>query len=84
LQRDAVSSLGQDVPLLENPARHAAFAVLKAADIPSVLVEMGFMSNPHDEAALRESSHRSRVAAALHRAIDGYFASADHLTHIAG
>jgi N-acetylmuramoyl-L-alanine amidase len=84
LQQSAVGSLGQDFPLLENPARHAAFAVLKAVDIPSVLVEMGFMSNPHDEAALCAASHRSRVAASLHRAIDGYFASADHLTHIAG
>jgi N-acetylmuramoyl-L-alanine amidase len=84
LQQGVVGSLGEDLPLLQNPARHAAFAVLKAADIPSVLVEMGFMSNPQDEAALREASHRGRVAAALHRAIDGYFASADHLTHIAG
>jgi N-acetylmuramoyl-L-alanine amidase len=84
LQQSAVGSLGKDFPMLENPARHAAFAVLKAADIPSVLVEMGFMSNAHDEASLRQASHRARVAAALHRAIDGYFASADHLTHIAG
>jgi N-acetylmuramoyl-L-alanine amidase len=45
---------------------------------------MGFMSNTRDEAALRVATHRARVAAALHRAIDGYFASADHLTHIAG
>jgi N-acetylmuramoyl-L-alanine amidase len=84
LQQSAVGSLGQDFPLLENPARHAAFAVLKASDIPSVLVEMGFMSNVHDEAALREANHRASVAAALHRAIDRYFASAGHLTHIAG
>jgi N-acetylmuramoyl-L-alanine amidase len=55
LQQSAVSSLGQELPLLENPARHAAFAVLKSFDIPSVLVEMGFMSNVHDEAALREA-----------------------------
>jgi N-acetylmuramoyl-L-alanine amidase len=84
LQQSAVGSLGQELPLLENPARHAAFAVLKSSDIPSVLVEMGFMSNQHDEAALREPLHRARVASALHRAIDGYFASETHLTHIAG
>ena len=84
LQRHTVASMGQDFPLLENPARHAAFAVLKAADIPSVLVEMGFMSNAQDEAALREGAHRARVASALHRAIDSYFASETHLTHIAG
>ena len=80
LQRRAVSNLGDTVPLLENPARHAAFAVLKAADIPSVLVEMGFMSNPHDEAALRREDHRATVAVALHRAIDDYFVTESHLT----
>ena len=76
LQTQAVSSLGHSVPLLENPARHAGFAVLKAADIPSVLVEMGFMSNPDDEAALCRASHRAMVATAIHKAVDGYFASA--------
>jgi N-acetylmuramoyl-L-alanine amidase len=84
LQHCAVASLGHELPLLENPARHAAFAVLKSPEIPSVLVEMGFMSNVSDEAALRDVSHRAKVAAALHYAIDSYFASVDHLTHIAG
>ncbi len=84
VQQDIVTSLAQNVSLLENPARHAGFAVLKAAEIPSVLVEMGFMSNPHDEAALRQSSHRTMVASAIRRAIDGYFASDGHLTRVAG
>ena len=47
---DLVGSLDQELPMLPNPERHAGFVVLKAADIPSVLVEMGFMSNPRDEA----------------------------------
>jgi N-acetylmuramoyl-L-alanine amidase len=84
MQRSVVVNLGQDVKLLENPARHAAFAVLKAADIPSVLVEMGFMSNAHDEAALRQAAHRATITSALHRAIDGYFVAQSHLTGIAG
>jgi N-acetylmuramoyl-L-alanine amidase len=84
LQHSAVTSLGQSIPLLENPSRHAAFAVLKASDIPSVLVEMGFMSNQQDEAALRQSAHRAMVASALHHAIDSYLASANHLTRVAG
>jgi N-acetylmuramoyl-L-alanine amidase len=49
--------------------------VLKAADIPSVLVEMGFMSNRADEAALRRPQHRAQLAGAMLRAIDGYFAA---------
>lgn len=74
MARRVVGELGRDLPLIPNPARHAGFVVLKAADIPSVLVEMGFMSNRDDEAALRKPAHRTRVAAALQRAIDGWFA----------
>ena len=75
-----VGSLDRDLPMLPNPARHAGFVVLKAADIPSVLVEMGFMSNPADEAALRRPQHRVQVAEAMQRAVDAYFAAATHLT----
>ncbi len=73
LARAVVGELRHGVGVLDNPARHAGFAVLKAADIPSVLVEMGFMSNPQDEAALQRADHRAVVAAALQRAIDGFF-----------
>jgi N-acetylmuramoyl-L-alanine amidase len=79
IARRLVGSLDQDVPMLPNPDRHAAFVVLKAADIPSVLVEMGFMSNPGDEAALRRPDHRKLVAGAMHRAVDAYFAGVGHL-----
>lgn len=75
IARVMVGQLDRDLPMLPNPARHASFAVLKAADIPSVLVEMGFMSNAKDEAALRKPDHRKMVAAAMKRAIDDYFAS---------
>ncbi len=74
MARSVVGELGRDVGLLQNPSRHAGFVVLKAADIPSILVEMGFMSNPVDEAALRKADHRGRIAGAMHRAIDAYFA----------
>ena len=82
LQLHAVAALGQSVPMLDNPARHAGFAVLKAADIPSVLVEMGFMSNARDEAALCRPGHRAMVAAALHKAVDGYFAAQSQPLHV--
>jgi N-acetylmuramoyl-L-alanine amidase len=76
LAHDLVGSLDQELPMLPNPARHAGFVVLKAADIPSVLVEMGFMSNPGDETLLRQAAHRTLVARAMKRAVDGYFATA--------
>jgi len=76
MARRVVSELGRDVPLLQNPDRHAAFIVLKAPDIPSVLVEMGFMSNSQDEAQLRKPEHRVLVASAMKRAIDDWFQGA--------
>jgi N-acetylmuramoyl-L-alanine amidase len=79
LAHDLVGTLDQDLPMLPNPDRHAGFVVLKAADIPSVLVEMGFMSNPRDEALLRQPNHRILVARAMKRAVDAYFASTNHL-----
>jgi N-acetylmuramoyl-L-alanine amidase len=68
-----VGSLHQDLPMLPNPERHAGFVVLQSASIPSVLVEMGFMSNRRDEAALRTVAHRMKVARAMRRAVDLYF-----------
>lgn len=82
--RHLVGSLSGEIRLLSNPARHARFMVLKAADIPSVLVEMGFMSNPQDETALRSVEHRSRVAAAIRHAVETYLASADRGMRVTG
>jgi N-acetylmuramoyl-L-alanine amidase len=80
MARSIVGHFEPDVTLLENPSRHAGFVVLKAADIPSVLVEMGFMSNPQDEAALRKPKHRLQVATAMKRAVDAYFAASFKVT----
>jgi N-acetylmuramoyl-L-alanine amidase len=52
----------------------AGFAVLKAPDIPSVLVETAFISNPDEEARLRSDEYQEQLADALMRGIQGYFA----------
>ncbi|PIF26996.1 N-acetylmuramoyl-L-alanine amidase [Acidovorax sp. 56] len=52
----------------------AGFAVLKAPDIPSVLVETAFISNPEEEARLRSSTYQQELADALMRGITRYFA----------
>lgn len=52
----------------------AGFAVLKAPDIPSVLVETAFISNPDEEAKLRSDAYQETLADALMRGISGYFA----------
>ena len=72
------------IGLLAHPARHAGFMVLRAADIPSALVEMGFMSNLQDEAALRHQEYRARVAAALARAVEGFLGGPDRGARLAG
>jgi N-acetylmuramoyl-L-alanine amidase len=72
LARLAVASLQGEVPLLPNTHRRAGFVVLKAPDVPAALVEMGFLSNPQDEAALNRPAHRAKLAAALAEAVHGF------------
>lgn len=59
--------------ILPKPHRYAGFAVLKAPDIPSVLVEMGFMSNSKEARLLSTSDYQRKVASALTDSIDTYF-----------
>lgn len=77
LARLAVASLRGEVPLLPNTHRRAAFAVLKAPDVPAALVEMGFLSHPADEAALNRPAHRAKVAEALAEAVHGFLSARD-------
>ena len=51
----------------------AGFAVLKSPDIPSVLVETAYITNPKDERNLCNPTHRDQVARALLQGIEGYF-----------
>ena len=62
------------VRILRNGHRFAGFAVLKAPDVPSVLVEMGYLSNRQDERMLSTAEGRRPVLEALGKAIDRYFA----------
>ncbi|HUN95216.1 MAG TPA: N-acetylmuramoyl-L-alanine amidase [Bradyrhizobium sp.] len=70
LQQRLVSALSDDVLMLHNPARRANFVVLRSFDTPSVLVEMGFMSNEADELLLQSSQHLAHVVAALKSGIE--------------
>lgn len=51
----------------------AAFAVLKSPDIPSLLVEAGFLTNPQEERLLRTTSYQKKVAEQIHRGLVGYY-----------
>jgi len=67
--------LARDMRLLDRSHRFAGFAVLKAPDVPSVLVEMGYLSNREDEKLLNAPAHQAKLAATLTRAVGRYFAS---------
>jgi N-acetylmuramoyl-L-alanine amidase len=76
--RFARSLLGEiervDHPLLRRSHRDAGLAVLLAPDVPAVLLEMGFITNPEDERALTDARQRRRLMEAVSRGIDRYFA----------
>ena len=65
LARQTMQAMAGDLPLLTNPHRRAGFVVLKAPDVPSALVEIGFLSHPADEALLNRPAWRARVADSL-------------------
>ena len=70
---DLVVEVGKDTKLLANTHRFAGFAVLKSPTVPSVLFEIGYMSNRQEERLLRSRAHRDKVIASIIRAIDGFF-----------
>lgn len=70
-----VDELKDVVPVLDRSHRFAGFAVLKAPDIPSVLVEMGYLSNKTDERRLRSHAQRTKLAEAVRKAVDHFFAN---------
>jgi N-acetylmuramoyl-L-alanine amidase len=69
-----LGELAQETRMLRNTHRFAGFVVLKAPDVPSVLVELGFLSNRQDEAALKKPQYRATLVRAIVRAVEGYFA----------
>lgn len=72
IARTMVAALDDTGPMLPNSHRQAGFVVLQAPDIPSTLVELGFLSNRADEALLRQPRHRARLAAAMAQAIHAW------------
>lgn len=62
------------VETLPNPHRSAGFVVLKAPKVPSVLIEMGYLSNAADVKLMRNAGHQARFAQAVIRAADRFFA----------
>lgn len=70
-----LSPLGRVARLHKNTVEQAGFAVLKSPDIPSILVETGFISNPSEERNLGSPSYRQNLAKAIASGIKDYFYS---------
>ncbi len=68
-----LGEIGRVGKLHKGRVEQAGFAVLKAPDIPSVLVEAAFISNPEEEAKLNSDAYQDQVADALMRGIESYF-----------
>jgi len=64
---------GGNIRLLPNSHRSAGFAVLKAPDVPSVLIEMGFISNPEEAKLLSSSQFQRNLASSITQGVDAYF-----------
>ena len=76
---NVLSEIGKINRLHKKNVERAGFAVLKAPDIPSILVETAFISNPEEERLLRSPSHQDKIARAMLAGISGYFASSPGL-----
>jgi len=72
--RQLVGNLDGTIELNSRPHRFANFRVLKAQDVPSVLIELGFLSNQADERALTSDEWRSKVADTIVESISAFFA----------
>jgi len=70
-----LKSLGRVNTLQRSQVQQAAFMVLKAPDIPSVLVETAFITNDEEERLLRDPKGQDRIARSLFDGIKGYFES---------
>lgn len=86
LARAVLSEIGEINTLHKPHVEQAGFAVLKAPDIPSILVETAFISNPEEERKLRSGAYQAKMADAIFTGIKHYFSknpplARDRLVH---
>ena len=73
LGKAVLNEIGGIARLHKGAVEQAGFAVLKAPDIPSILIETAFISNPEEEAKLRDNGYQDEIAAAITKGIKRYF-----------
>ncbi|WP_417581618.1 N-acetylmuramoyl-L-alanine amidase [Nitrincola sp.] len=67
------SNLGQFARMHKSAVEMANFSVLRSPDVPSILIETGFITNPQEEAQLRTSAYQQRMAQAIFQGVNNYF-----------
>lgn len=77
LGKSVLRELSRVGPVLKPKLEHAGFAVLKSADIPSILVETAFISNPKEEKLLKTRSHQKKLARAIYHGVKRYLNQSD-------
>jgi N-acetylmuramoyl-L-alanine amidase len=70
---EVLSALRKIGPTHRGYVERANFVVLRSPDVPSILVETAFISNPAEEAKLKDPSHREKLASAILDGVNGYF-----------
>lgn len=75
MAESVLSSFKDQVGTINNPHRHAGFRVLQAPDVPSILLELGFLSNKDDEKLLLDDGWRTKMGELLTEAVKHYHAS---------
>ena len=73
--REVLSALRKLGPTHRNYVERANFVVLRSPDVPSILVETAFITNPAEEARLKDKRHRERLAMSIVDGINSYFRS---------
>jgi N-acetylmuramoyl-L-alanine amidase len=73
--RSLVGQLSNAIEMINHPHRFAGFRVLRAPDVPSVLIELGYLSNPKDEAELRDPKWRQKAVDSICKAIAQFAAA---------
>lgn len=77
LAKSILNSVSTDIKLLPNPIRFAGFAVLQVPEIPSVLIETGFLSNTSDTVNLKDQRYQQLIASKIAKGIEDYLISND-------
>jgi N-acetylmuramoyl-L-alanine amidase len=75
-----MTHLGPVMEMSAKPHREAGFQVLRSPDVPSVLVELGYLSSKHDLDLLQSEGWRAEVTGGMAKAIDAFFGSRTSLT----